>query len=116
MLLTVSTDESWEDVATALKGVLRGQEPPFPVLFDPESKIVGEKFGTKLFPETWVIDPRGVIRARFDGPRDWTNATVVELVEQIRNNGYCPVEVDPSRQGRFIGEGAKICDQLIGGI
>lgn len=114
-LLTVSTDENWDDVAMSIKGVLRGQEPPFPILFDPDAKIVGEKFGTKLFPETWIIDGRGVIRARFDGKRDWTNSAVVELVEQIRNNGYCPVEVDQDRPTRFKGEGAKICESLIGG-
>ena len=34
-------------------------------------KVVGDSFGTKLYPETWFIDPKGVVRARVDGARSW---------------------------------------------
>ncbi len=114
-VVTVSADENWADVEGPIKGVLRGEEPPFPILFDPDGKNISEKFGTKLFPETWLIDQDGVIRARFDGKRDWTNAAVVELVEQLRHRGYCPVDADPSTNNRLRGEGARVCEQLVGG-
>src|SRR6478609_5495528 len=52
-VLTISTDEGPDSVRDVLKTVLR-EDPPFPVLFDPDSKVVGEKFGTHLFPETWI--------------------------------------------------------------
>jgi len=113
-MVTISTDDNWEDVAGALKGVLRGEEPPFPVLFDPEASVVGSKFGTKLFPETWIVDARGVIRARFDSKRDWTNPAVVELIDQIRKGGYCPIDID-AQNPKPRGEGAKVCGELIGG-
>jgi peroxiredoxin len=109
-VLTVSTDESGEDADSTLKTVLRG-EPPFPVLMDPELKVVREKFGTDLYPETWIIDKTGVIRARFDGAREWSSATVVELIDQIRGGGYCPVN---AQAGKFVGDSVRLCDSLTG--
>jgi peroxiredoxin len=91
VLVTISTDEGAEDIRDTLKVVLNG-EIPFMVLFDPESKVVAERFGTKLFPETWVIDPKGVIRARFDGARDWSDAAVIEVGEMVERPSGCPVE------------------------
>src|SRR5215472_8401012 len=110
-VVTVSTDEGPDSVKDTLKAVLK-EEPPFPILFDPDSNIVGGKFGTHLFPETWILDKRGVIRARFDGPREWSNAAVVELVDELRADVYCPVRV---REGKPEGEAAAICRSLAGG-
>jgi peroxiredoxin len=110
-LLTVSTDEGPADIKDTLKGVLR-EEPPFPVLFDPDSRVVGGEFGTHLFPETWIIDKRGIIRARFDGAREWGNSAVVELVEDLRANSYCAVTL---REGKVSsGEAARACESLAG--
>jgi peroxiredoxin len=111
-VLTVSTDEGPDEVKGVLKSVLREETPPFTVLFDPESDVVGGKYGTHLFPETWLIDKRGVIRARFDGARQWTSPAVVELVDSLRANGYCQVDV---RDGKVAGEGRRICDAINGG-
>ncbi|MBK6695817.1 MAG: TlpA family protein disulfide reductase [Myxococcales bacterium] len=108
VVLTISTDDGPDDVRSTLQAVIR-EEPPFPVLFDPDSKIVGGKFGTRLFPETWIVDKKGVIRARFDGARAWSNPAVVELVDQIRAGGYCPIDVN---EGRTSGLGARICGDL----
>ena len=84
-MLTVSTDTNREMARLgALKTLLHETKPPFPVLLDPESSVVRDKYGTTLFPETWIIDPKGVIRARFDGARDWSNAMVLDLIESIR--------------------------------
>ncbi len=111
-LITVSTDDGPADVADTLKSVLH-EEAPFPVLFDPDAKTVSGKFGTHLFPETWIIDKRGVIRARFDGAREWSNSAVVELVDDLRGGGYCPVSV---KEGKVAsGEGAKACEAIAGG-
>jgi len=110
-VLTVSTDETAEEAVGALKSVLK-EEAPFPVLMDPESKIVGAKYGTSLFPETWIIDKKGVIRARFDGAREWSNAAVVQMVDQIRGGGYCEIE---ARDGKLVGKQAQICDSISGG-
>jgi peroxiredoxin len=74
-LVAVTTDKSYEEVAHLF--------PPrsqLKILFDPENSIVRGKFGTKLFPETWVIDPRGVVRLRVDGPRDWSHPIALDAV------------------------------------
>jgi peroxiredoxin len=111
-VLAVSIDEGPEAVKDTLKSILKDESPPFQVLFDPENDIVHGKYGTRLFPETWVIDKSGVIRARFDGARRWTDPTFVELVDQLRDNGYCKVEF---KEGQLVGEGKRICDSISGG-
>src|SRR4029079_15623421 len=103
-------DDGPNDARARLKGGIR-EVPPFEILFDPDSKIVGGKFGTHLFPETWIVDKRGVIRARFDGARAWSNAAVVEFIDQIRAGGHCPVDI---REGHPSGEGARVCGDLGG--
>jgi peroxiredoxin len=112
VVLAVSTDEGPDAVKDTLKSVLREEAPPFTVLFDPENDVVLGKYGTHLFPETWVIDKRGVIRARFDGQRRWSDAMFVELVDQLRHNGYCKIDV---KEGQPQGEAKRICEGITGG-
>lgn len=111
-VLAISTDEGPAAVRDTLGIVLKSERPPFKILFDPDAKAVGGKFGTRLFPETWLLDKHGTIRARFDGARDWTNPAVVELVDQLRNDSYCPVEI---KAGRTAGEAAGVCQELASG-
>lgn len=105
-VVTVSTDEGPDAVREHLQVVLEGKAPPFTVLFDPESEVVNGKFGTSLFPETWLIDGDGVIRARVDGKRDWTSPFVLEVLEMIGRPGGCPVEF---LEGRRSGPARELC-------
>lgn len=105
VLVAVSTDESIEDVRDTLKVVLN-EEVPFVVLLDAESAVVRDKFGTRLFPETWIIDPKGVIRARFDGARDWSDAAVINIAEMVSRPSGCPVEFF---RGQPRGKFAALC-------
>jgi thiol-disulfide isomerase/thioredoxin len=110
-LVTVSVDSGPAEVRDLLKTLLR-EDPPFPVLFDPNGEqAVGTKYGTNQFPETWLIDKRGVIRARFDGTRVWSNPVVVELIDQLRTSDYCPVEI---KEGSTTGKGAHFCENPTG--
>jgi peroxiredoxin len=109
-VLAVSIDDGPEDVKPTLQTVLHG-DPPFQVLFDPDAKIVAGKYGTRLYPETWFIDKRGVIRARFDGAREWANPLVVNFIDSLRQGDYCAAKID----GRtLVGNAAKICDEMTG--
>jgi thiol-disulfide isomerase/thioredoxin len=75
-VISISTDSGWEQVQKAL--------PPLPaltVLFDPDKKVVLEKFGTRLYPETWFIDARGIIRLRVDGARDWSDPAALAAID-----------------------------------
>jgi peroxiredoxin len=78
-VVTISTDAGWADVAPALSPNTR-----LTVLFDPEKKVVEGQFGTELYPETWLIDRRGVIRLRYDGAFDWSSPLAVDVIRRLR--------------------------------
>lgn len=90
-LLTVSTDETVEDARATLQTVLNG-EIPFTTFVDAENTVVAERFGTKLYPETWFIDKNGVIRARFDGARDWMKPLHLEFAQSLAAPVSCSIE------------------------
>jgi len=107
VVVTITTDASGDDARATLKAVL-GREPPFQVLVDSESQVVADLFGTKLFPETWVVDPEGIIRARFDGPRDWSNPIVQGVATMASSPGVaCPVTF---RAGKPEGPMRGVCE------
>lgn len=78
-VVTVTIDESWEQVAS-----LFPRDKKLEVLFDPQKEVVLGKFGTRLYPETWFIDPDGIIRLRVDGPRDWSSPVVLDLIQTLK--------------------------------
>lgn len=106
VLLAVSTDAGPDDVRETLQVVMNGEEPSFPILFDPELTVVKEKYGTTLYPETWIIDPDGFIRARFDGERDWSSAFAIEVADMANQGPGCPVTFDKGEPG---GPFAALC-------
>jgi len=109
-VVAVSIDDGPADVNPTLQTVLRGP-PPFKVLFDPDAKVVTGEYGTRLFPETWILDKKGVIRARFDGAREWNSPTVVNFLDSLRGGDYCPVKID----GRtLVGKAGTICEEMSG--
>ncbi len=109
VLVTVTTDESAADARDTMKSVLGGGDPPFEVLVDSESAIVGDKYGTKLFPETWFIDKDGVIRARFDGARAWASPLTIDLAKSLHNPIRCGVTFDA---GKPSGPQASLCGEF----
>jgi thiol-disulfide isomerase/thioredoxin len=108
-LITITTDEDAKDARDTMKSVLGGGEPPFEVLIDSESSVVREKYGTKLFPETWFIDQQGVIRARFDGGRSWASPMIIDLAESLSNPLQCEVAFDG---GKPHGPMASLCGDI----
>lgn len=112
VLVTISTDEGVQDVRDTLQVLFNdpadGKKAPFVVLLDPESTVVLDKFGTRLFPETWIIDPKGIIRARFDGVRDWSDAAVIDIAEMVGRPSGCPVEFF---RGQPRGKFAALCSE-----
>jgi len=78
-VLTVTIDESWDQVSR-----LFSNDTSLTVLFDPERRVVRDGFGTEMYPETFVIDSSGMIRARFDGERNWSSPEVLAMLEDLR--------------------------------
>lgn len=107
-VVTICTDEGPEAVADTLQVVLQGQAPPFTILFDPEMEVVADQFGTELYPETWLIDGDGIIRARVDGPRNWSDAIPLEVIEMIGRPTSCPVEFV---SGKPLGQYGGLCGE-----
>jgi peroxiredoxin len=95
-LLTISTDESVADARDTLLAVLAG-DAPFTTFVDTENTVVADRFGTKLYPETWFIDKAGVIRARFDGGRDWMKPLHLEFARSLRGPVKCPIEFEKTK-------------------
>jgi peroxiredoxin len=77
-VVSITTDKDPSDVRAVVP-----PNGPLTVLFDPDKKIVRDKYGTRLFPETWLVDARGVIRLRVDGPRDWSSALAWDVIESF---------------------------------
>ena len=78
-VVAVSTDRSWAEVETIIPRTSR-----ITSLLDADRKVVTGQFGTKLFPETWIIDADGVVRFRFDGALDWSNPVALDLIRAYR--------------------------------
>lgn len=111
-LVTITTDESAEDARSTLASVI-GSDKDFTVLIDPDGdKVVNGKYGTKLFPETWFIDKKGVIRARFDGPRDWEGALPIDLASSLSTPIPCEVAY---ASGHPTGPFAGLCGDVAPG-
>lgn len=77
-LITIAIDESWADVAHHFP---RGTN--LRVLFDPDDEVGRGVFGTKAYPETFVLDSERRIRARFDGRRPWASDTMLGYLESF---------------------------------
>jgi hypothetical protein len=77
-VVAITSDKNWEAV-----GPLFPARSKLKVLFDPTRSVIRDKFGSKLYPETWIIDDRGVVRMRVDGPRDWGSALSLEAITRF---------------------------------
>jgi peroxiredoxin len=107
-LIAVSTDDSLEDVRATIQSVLGGPAP-FDVFVDPDARVVSGKYGTKLFPETWFIDRHGIIRARVDGARDWSQPLPLVYAQTLQVPTVCPIRM---LRGEPAGDWARICEDV----
>jgi peroxiredoxin len=107
-LVAVSTDDSLEDVKSTIESVLGGPAP-FDVFVDPDARVVTGKYGTKLYPETWFIDRNGIIRARVDGARDWSQPMPLVYAQTLQIPTTCTIRV---QRGEPEGEWARICEDV----
>lgn len=78
-VVAVSTDRTWAEVETIIPRSSR-----ITSLLDADRAVVNGRFGTKLFPETWIIDADGVIRFRYDGALDWSDPVALDLIRAYR--------------------------------
>jgi peroxiredoxin len=80
-LLTVSVDESSRVVKEFLAKT-KQEHTSLPILLDPEKKV-SALYGTSKFPETYLIDGRGIARYKFIFKRDWSSPRAVACIESL---------------------------------
>lgn len=55
----------------------------FPVLFDVDGRVRG-KFGVSKYPETFIIDPEGIVQRRVIGAIDWNHPQMITYLRSLR--------------------------------
>ncbi len=117
VFLTISVDEEKSAISDTLAGLFAADEElkdkipagtiPFPVLLDPEMVITRDLFGTTKYPETWIIDKDGFVRARYDGARDWAGALAIDAIDAATKSPGCLADIVHGKpQGKY----ARLCD------
>ena len=78
VVFAVSEDDAPDDVRKFFGDKL----PDFPVVWDDGQKVT-EAWGTFKFPETYVIDPEGRVRAKFIGGREWDSPESIAWFDRL---------------------------------
>jgi peroxiredoxin len=53
----------------------------FPILIDPESET-STHYGLTGVPETFIVDPQGILREKFLGPRPWNSQGALDMIKK----------------------------------
>jgi peroxiredoxin len=77
-LLTIAVERRWEDVAHYFP---TGTD--LRILFDAKDEVAGGLFHTERYPETFVLDRRRRVLARFDGKRPWHSDAMLEYLRSF---------------------------------
>ncbi|MEK7215871.1 MAG: TlpA disulfide reductase family protein [Chloroflexota bacterium] len=81
VVLGVSVD----DDAVAYEQFLRDYHISFPNYRDPGGQIAG-RYGTHMFPETYIIDPEGRVARKVIGSHRWDSPEVLFYLTQLAGN------------------------------
>jgi cytochrome c biogenesis protein CcmG/thiol:disulfide interchange protein DsbE len=82
LVLGVSIDED----PAAYEKFLIERHINFPTYRDPSKKIA-EDYGTSMWPETYIIDRKGVILRKIIGPQDWNSPELLAYFDAILGQG-----------------------------
>jgi thiol-disulfide isomerase/thioredoxin len=77
-VVAVSVDEGWDPV----EKFFAGKAPAYDVALD-QGAAVSLRYGTRQFPESYLVDQRGNLRLKFVGPRNWTDPSVFTVLESL---------------------------------
>ena len=78
-VLAVATDEDPE----AYKRFMH-DHPMNVIAVNDQAQKSNAEYGTWGWPETYIIDRKGVVRRKFIGPVEWTNPTIIAYLEKLR--------------------------------
>lgn len=77
-VLTVSADPDWAPV----KQFVKEHRITFPVLLDKRQEVPGS-YGTFKYPETYIIDPQGIVRQKVIGAYDWVSTDSIQFFDGL---------------------------------
>lgn len=87
-LVAISIDQDSTPIRSFL--IEQGITPDdFVIAHDGTGEISGA-YGSRLIPETWIIDPQGHMIGRMQGALDWTQPDVLSLFEILLRDGWRP--------------------------
>ena len=78
-ILAVSVDEGG---ASAVAEFMQRNKLSIPALLDPGKSVAG-LYGTFKFPETYIVDGRGIVKFKAIGPRDWTAPANMNAIREL---------------------------------
>ena len=78
-ILAVSVDEGG---AGAVAEFMQRNGLSLPALLDPGRSVAG-LYGTFKFPETYILDRRGVVKYKAIGPRNWTAPANMNAIREL---------------------------------
>lgn len=87
-VVAVSVDDAWAPVDR----FFGGKTPAYAVALD-RGAAVSQRYGTRQFPESYLLDREGRLKLKFVGPRNWTDPNVLALLESLG------VKAPPTRGG-----------------
>ena len=79
VVVAVSVDTTGAD---KLKEFLNDRGISFPVYLDP-TMTAAKRYGVTGFPETFILDKKGVIVKRYVGPREWTSRSMLDIFKGL---------------------------------
>ncbi|MDQ6992412.1 MAG: TlpA disulfide reductase family protein [Mariprofundus sp.] len=87
MVVGLAADDQAEDVRTFIKE----KHIPFPIYWDKGGKqVAGPQLGTYKFPETYIINRRGIYVEKVIGGFPWASPKTVAILNAIYNTGNIP--------------------------
>ncbi len=82
-LIAVSVDDNWEPVEEFLQQLNR--TPSFAIAHDPLKSLAMGRFGIEKYPESFLIDKNGRIRAFYQGSVNWSSPEILAKLNEILN-------------------------------
>jgi cytochrome c biogenesis protein CcmG/thiol:disulfide interchange protein DsbE len=75
---------SEDDDQSAYDKFLKDYRIDFPTYRDPSKHQIALDYGTSMYPETYIIDPRGRIDRKIIGPQDWTSPEMLAYLSSLQ--------------------------------
>ncbi len=83
VMVAISQDTDRAQLDAFLKSFMPQGQPVMQIAIDPSAGKISQSYGTKLLPETYIIDRQGRIAARFVNKYDWMRPEVDRFIERL---------------------------------